>query len=405
MGRHIENLPWYLQPPVILAAATGLAILGDSMLYIVLPTHWREAGLDSIWEIGLLLAVNRLIRVPITPLVRHIYSRISPRPVIIAASVLAVISTFGYAFAYGFLQWLLVRCLWGLAYSFLRLGGFFLVVKWADDDDRGFVMGEYDGIFHIGRLVSMLFGGFLADVYGLSAAALAFGVLSIGAPLILIGRNPFPMDRLVDAANFRKDEIIWKKTKHDPAFLECLLLGFLMNVLFQGIFTSSLSNLAEISYGDLIQAGGFAVGAATLSGVIQAVRWGWEPFLAPWLGKVTGGARRRPAIAFSLFFCACVFTGISFSIPLWVWIVLAILIQLCATDIETLTDAQASDLASQFQSKTALMSRYAMASDFGAGVGPLSAYLLADFVDPYAACYLAAVLLAGMFLIYRKQAD
>lgn len=39
---------------VMIAAITALCILGDSMLYVVLPTHWQEAGLTSLWEVGAL---------------------------------------------------------------------------------------------------------------------------------------------------------------------------------------------------------------------------------------------------------------------------------------------------------------------------------------------------------------
>ena len=120
------------------------------------------------------------------------------------------------------------------SYAFLRLGGFFLVVKSADQENRGFAMGEYDGIFHMGRLVSMLIGGYMADSEGLAQTALTFGFLSLGAPVLTAWKNPIPFPRLVDASRFEEDERVWKTVRHDRLFLRCLLLGFLLNVLFQG---------------------------------------------------------------------------------------------------------------------------------------------------------------------------
>ncbi len=403
MKEYISKGSWYRRPPLLIAVITGLSILGDSMLYIVLPTHWQEAGLDSLWEVGILLAVNRLIRVPAMPVIRRIYGAVSPRPVIFVMTLAAAVSTFGYAWAYGFWEWLAVRCLWGLSYAFLRLGGFFLVVKSADQENRGFAMGEYDGIFHMGRLVSMLMGGYMADSEGLAQTALIFGFLSLGAPVLTAWKNPIPFPRLVDASRFEEDERVWKTVRHDRLFLRCLLLGFLLNVLFQGIFTSSLSHLAETSYGDMITLGGWVVGAATLSGTIQSLRWAWEPFLSPVAGQFTGGERRIPAIAVSLAVCAAAFVCITFRLPLGMWIVLTLIIQMSATVLETLADAAAGDLAASYQSKTALMSRYAMFSDFGAGVGPLSAYLLMGFLSADSACWLSAFILAFLYLPYRSQ--
>lgn len=394
---------WYRQPPLYTAIITGLTVLGDSMLYIVLPTHWEEAGLASLWEVGILLAINRFVRVPVMPLVRRIYAHVPPRPILFAASLLAALSTVAYAFAYGFWEWMAARCLWGLAYAFLRLGGFFTVVKWSDSSTRGFVMGEYDGVFHLGRLVAMLFGGFLADAFGLSAAAVLFGLLSLGAPLLVWLHDPSRLPYLVNAANFSKDAAVWRIARQQPAFLRCALLGCLMNILFQGIFTSSLSHLAESSYGSAIAVGGFVIGAASLSGTLQSLRWAWEPVVSPWIGRITGGAKREPAIAGSLLLCAFAFAVMPLSLPLFWWIAAALVIQMAATFLETLADAAAGDLAAHLGAKTAIMARYTMASDFGAGAGAIFAYLMAGFLSPGASCYLSAAILFLLFLSYRKS--
>ena len=66
----------------------------------------------------------------------------------------------------------------------------------------------------------------------------------------------------------------------------------------------------------MITLGGWVVGAATLSGTIQSLRWAWEPFLSPVAGRFTGGERRIPAIAVSLAVCAAAFVCITFRLPL-----------------------------------------------------------------------------------------
>lgn len=54
---------------VVLSLITAACLIGDSMLYIVLPVHFAEAGLASLWEVGIILSVNRLVRLPLNPAV------------------------------------------------------------------------------------------------------------------------------------------------------------------------------------------------------------------------------------------------------------------------------------------------------------------------------------------------
>ena len=114
-----------MKPIIVLALLTAACLVGDSMLYIVLPTHWQDFGLDSLWEVGVLLSANRLVRLPLNPLVGWLYKRISTRQGVLLAAVLALLTTLSYGFVKGFLPLLLVRCIWGIAWTFLRLGSFF----------------------------------------------------------------------------------------------------------------------------------------------------------------------------------------------------------------------------------------------------------------------------------------
>ncbi len=47
---------------IVLSLITAACLIGDSMLYIVLPVHFAEAGLGSLWEVGIILSANRLVR-------------------------------------------------------------------------------------------------------------------------------------------------------------------------------------------------------------------------------------------------------------------------------------------------------------------------------------------------------
>jgi MFS family permease len=144
------------QPVIIVALVTAICLMGDSMLYIALPIYWKEVGLLSLWEVGLLLSVNRFVRLPLNPLIGWLYNKISLRTGLLIAVVLATLTTIGYGLASGLVMWLILRCVWGIAWSLLRLRGFFTVIRCAEAHNQGQFMGTYNGLYRLGSLFGML---------------------------------------------------------------------------------------------------------------------------------------------------------------------------------------------------------------------------------------------------------
>ena len=64
---------------IVISLITAACLIGDSMLYIVLPICFAQAGLSSLWEVGIILSVNRLVRLPLNPMVGWLYRHISDR--------------------------------------------------------------------------------------------------------------------------------------------------------------------------------------------------------------------------------------------------------------------------------------------------------------------------------------
>ena len=136
-----------------MAVVSAFCLTGDTMLYIALPLFWQECGLTALWQVGVLLAVNRLVRLPLNPLVRLLYTRIDQRTGMALAVVLAASTTLMYGVAQSFALWLLLRCLWGLAWTLLRLGSLFALMAASRKDNRGYLMGSYNGLVRLGSLL------------------------------------------------------------------------------------------------------------------------------------------------------------------------------------------------------------------------------------------------------------
>ena len=174
------------KPVILLALITAISLLGDSMLYIALPIHWKDAGLLSLIEVGILLSANRFIRLPLNPVISWLYSKMSIRTGLLFSLLIAGTTTMLYGWAQGFVFWLVLRCIWGIAWSILRLGAYYMIVEVSTADNRGQNMGTFNGLSRIGGLVGMLGGGFFVEWFGIREVTFVLGLLAfLALPLIL----------------------------------------------------------------------------------------------------------------------------------------------------------------------------------------------------------------------------
>lgn len=375
------------RPLVVVALATALCLAGDSMLYIALPVYWREVGLDALWQVGVLLSVNRLIRLPFNPLIGWLYQRISLRTGLLLATLIGSATTLGYGIAKGFLAWLLLRAAWGIGWSLFRIGGLSAVVYCSNGKSRGQAMGLYNGLYRLGSLAGMLLGGLLVPIYGLPALALSFtGLALLGLPLLLRHfhlPSGYGEQRPAPAPGINA---VHERRPASGAYA-ILVNGFCVALLIQGVLAATLSALIAHFYGSEFDVFGLLLGATALSGILQALRWSWEP----WLGKRVGAWSDRPAGRSRLYGWALMGAAASFGLmasglPLIAWIAVSGLVMLLATGLTTLSDALASDVAST-GNVVAFMTRYSVAQDLGAALGPLLAYLLIDLNNGFAWLY------------------
>jgi MFS family permease len=355
-----------------IALVTALCLLGDSMLYVVLPIYWREAGLTSLIEVGVLLSVNRLVRIPLGPLIGKWYERAGVRTGLIIAVVLTLITTAGYALQ-GFWVWLILRCLWGVAWTFLRLGAYTWIISVSTVHNRGQRMGMYNGLYRLGSLGGMVAGALLVAGYGLQATSLLFAALVLPAFALIL--RSIPQDnRAEEKVAFTNLEVptsMWRK----GSVLVTFLSGLFLAMAYQGVFTSTLSRLIELRQPFTV-IGGVVIGAAVLSSMVQGARWGWEPWAAPWFGRLSDVYGRKRMLIGTMLAAAVLFATLHTPVPFVWWLILLLGIQLTATVLTTLLDTWAADEASRQPNSTAVMTMYSVVTDVGAALGPLLAFWL-----------------------------
>ena len=259
----------------------------------------------------------------------------------------------------------------------MRLGGFYCILNVSSDDNRGYFMGLYNGLYRIGSLAGMLLGGIFADWLGFSVTCMLFGACT--AATIVLGFICVPRGNSGVPAGTQAEERsltwLWK----DGTVLWVMATGLVVALIYQGLYASTLSELIRIHFGSSVTLlGGVAVGAATLGGVLQAIRWGWEPWLAPGIGVLSDRRfGRRSMMVVSLAFGVVVFGLVALRLPLPLWLAVLIGIQLTGTSLTTIADSVASDTASVRGGRVFMM-WYSFAVDLGAALGPILAYLLND---------------------------
>jgi MFS transporter, DHA1 family, multidrug resistance protein len=109
-----------LKYPLYSALALSFAGFGDAFLYPFLPQYAEIMNIPVLW-IGILLSINRFIRIVFNPFVIKLFQWYGVRTITIIASVVAIFSTMGYGLEWGLLSLILFRILWGMSFAILRI--------------------------------------------------------------------------------------------------------------------------------------------------------------------------------------------------------------------------------------------------------------------------------------------
>lgn len=319
--------------------------------------------------------------------------------------MIGAFTTLGYGFFKGFIAWVILRGLWGIAWSFFRIGGLSSVAYYADENRRGEAMGIYNGIYRLGSLIGMLLGGILVPFIGLQSVSILFGCLTlIGLPFIF-----YTFGTGFNAQEETKPRI--KPSFYSPfaqkqRFL-IIVSGFFTTMLFQGVLTSTLSSLIERNYGQHIDLFGLIISVTFLSGLIQSARWMWEPFLGRRFGIWSDGPNGRvPIFVLSLIITGVTFGIISIELPLSGWILITLVVMIGATAISTVTDAIAIDVA-RTANVVSFLTLYSIVQDVGAALGPFISYMVIEIKNGFTYLYWGGtgifIVLASFWLLLYYQ--
>ena len=157
----------------------SLALLGDALLYAVLPAYAADFGLTLAW-VGVMLSANRIVRVFAYGTIARVTYSIGIRKMCLAAAVTAVLSTALYGISQGPALMLAARILWGLTYATLVLATLSYAIEYRER--AGTRIGVGQAIQRLGPIAALLFGAWLVGKVGPNSV---FFVLAIPTALAI----------------------------------------------------------------------------------------------------------------------------------------------------------------------------------------------------------------------------
>jgi MFS family permease len=375
----------------VVSVVLALALLGDAMIYAVLPASVENFGL-TVGFVGVLLSVNRFIRVISNPLAAVVYDRIGLNKPMVIAILLAVGSTAAYGLFKSFWPLLVARLLWGISFSFLRLGGYLVILEEGSPSVRGQLMGFFSAIQRSGNLVGVILGAVLADLIGHRSTFLLFAVVtSFGIPLILSrrlssytgksGKRSEPIESVgATHEKFMQREHDLEDQSSPVLYLlirwrlyALYFIRFTIGFSVSGLVMSTLGLHLRSLEGDSIQIFGLSLGVATLTGLLLGSRWAFALGLATYLGILSDRiGRRKIILGFSLLLAFVLVILGTYPIFFLVALVLPVLF-LASIACEVSLDASVGDLAHPaFRSRA--LGWYTTWTDLGMAIGPLLGY-------------------------------
>lgn len=272
---------------------TALSLMGDSSLYVVLPTHTLEAGV-ALASVGVLLSANRFIRLALNGPIGALYDRLPRRWLFVSALFLGALSTALYALVSGFWPLLAARLLWGLSWAGIWVGGNTILLDVSTPATRGRLVGLYNVAFFLGASNGALTGGLLTDWLGYrnAMAVAAAGTLLGGLAALLW----LPETRPLEIAG----EVELDEEPPPPARFELASATALLGVnrlALAGLLQPTFGLFLLGRLGRSLSLDGTTVGVATLTGLGLGAGTLVSMLSAPLAGSLSDRARSRWTVA------------------------------------------------------------------------------------------------------------
>lgn len=247
---------------IVVSLVLALASLGDTLIYPVLSSDYQAFGVPFFW-VGILLSVNRLVRLVANRLVAYAIQVMGLRRSSIWAATIAAVSTMMYALNHQLIGLLVARIGWGVAYATLRINTIHVALE---GEKKGWQLGLSGAFYEVGPLLALGIGPMLIKAVGIQITFIALGVLSFVGVYLAFGL-PQSEGEAQDAQIARLDL---------PRVIEQLV--FVVALVIEGALVVVMATLflqVGVKPNQLIALTAFYLIIRRLSGLLFAPLVGW----------------------------------------------------------------------------------------------------------------------------------
>jgi MFS transporter, DHA1 family, inner membrane transport protein len=267
-----KDLPVGMALPGLVLA---IALIGDALIYVVLPLYHQEFGV-SLAMVGVLLSLNRWIRLLANSAVAHLGDRIGPHIMMIAAAAGSIVSTTLYGLGDGAGLQIFARCLWGVSFAALNLATLAYAVS--DRPNAGKRVGLSRALMGVVQVMALIGGAWLCLNMGSRQVFVIFGAITSLALIaaLLLPRLPREPTK---TQGFRLPI---------PHRLE--VWGFMLGFAGDGVFLLTLAFLMKDSFSGT----GTSVAPVMATAILVALRYVVEITTGPlggWIGDKFGARK------------------------------------------------------------------------------------------------------------------
>jgi MFS family permease len=365
----------------------AFAVAGDMMLYVVLPSHTADAGV-GIASLGILLSANRIVRLGANTVAGAVFTRLSPRGPYLVGMTLAVTSTLGYVVSHGFWSLLAFRVTWGVAFALLSVGGLTIIMNATAAAGRGRTVGAYQSIVQLGTLIALGASGILTDLLGYRMALAVFtGVNAVGWLIAFVAvREPGPVGARRPATpratttgrRVRPSGLSLGALRGiDRRLLAAGYVTFASHLAGSGIFMATIGLFVRTEWAAIDPLPHLLLGAATVTGLLQAARRVAIIALAPPAGRWSDRLGNRVVVAVTGTFLSTLGFAVLAGVPGGAAVALGFLLLSVGEGVSNpAVVAWVGDVAPE-RTRPVVMAGFVTAADLGAATGPLVGYALA----------------------------
>jgi len=397
-----------------LGLAVCVSLLGDLALFAALPVKAEILGI-SLTQVGILLGVHRIIRIPGNSIGAYFINRSRRKPFLMAGMGLAILSTAGYSLAYGFWFFLLTRLFWGIAWILIYISSMTILMDVTTPQNRGKWSGVYNTWYLVGIASGSVAGGYLTDAIGFQNAMILSAVTSAVGLLIFWVFVPETQQQSNGSGEtnqpkpYRWWQVIlqtwgkmWQHIRTIPGLDAVIVIYMVHQFAGEGVAISTFSLLLLERFGSEFSLGWAVLGAASLGGSIIALRFILSAILSPLLGKLSDRSLgRKTVILIGITAGIISFIIFAYGRTFGVILIGIVVNALSGSSLSVVLVATLGDLSPPGK-EGEIIGAYATAGDIGSAAGPLFAYLVLPLLSLSYVYLVCSVLFMGCLLVVKK---